>query len=218
MIRIRINQKKVSDVTSMNAKGWRVSVFRESKPENEMVTVERDAIKFVMSIMQVPRSHAELDWTGMTTMIQAVQIKKYIHGYFTDSKIFMDTGSGINGTICISEGKTVETTYAFFQSEELDQLKQEFDIKKITFPKDIRGYRFDKIIPWDEVSYEPGAKLTVPKFHTDGVYELIQDEDGRAAWQIGNATYVYEYERHVLTIPWEYNLKQIRELMRSLTE
>ena len=109
MIRIRINQKKVSDVTSMNAKGWRISIYRDANPLNEMVTVEKDAIKFMLDIM-----HPAVVQNGTSAhTVNAVQIRKYVHGYFADSKIFMDTGSGINGTICISEGKCVETTYAF---------------------------------------------------------------------------------------------------------
>ena len=210
MIRIRINQKKVSDVTSMNAKGWRVSIYRDANPLNEMVTVEKDAIKFMLNIM-----HPAVVQNGTSAhTVNAVQIKKYVHGYFTDSKIFMDTGSGINGTICISEGKSVETTYAFFRSEELQELIDEFGLKRVSFPKDTKEYKFDKII--QSPATIPETKANIPNFHTDGTYEKIKTESGGTAWKISGATYVYEYNTCTLTIPWEYNLWEVRRLMSNL--
>lgn len=213
MIRIRINQKKVSDVTSMNAKGWRVSIFRESIAINEMVTVEKDAIKFVVSIMNVNRSKPE---DHLVHNVNAVQIRKYVHGYYTDSKIFLDTGSGINGTICISEGRSVETTYAFFRSEELQELIDDYGLKRVSFPKDISGYLFDKIVP--SPANLPETKASLPPFHTDGSYEKYKTEDGDIAWRIHGASYVYEYNTCTLTIPWEYNIIHVREFMDALTE
>lgn len=211
MIRIRINPKKASDVTTMYAKGWRVSIFREAKSENEMVVVEKDVLRFVMTIMSMNRA----DEGEPPVRIQAVQIKKFVHGYFVDSRIFLDTGSGINGTICISEGRTVETTYAFFRSEELQKLIEEFDIKRVAFPKDTTAYRFEKqiIIPNDTIV----DSHTMPEFHTDGTYQLIKTPDGDNAWLVSNATYVYEYKIRTLTIPWEYNLMHVREIMKDLT-
>lgn len=211
MIRIRINQKKVSDVTSMNAKGWRVSIFRESIAVNEMVTVEKDAIKFMLNIMHPA---VVQNGTGAHT-VNAVQIRKYVHGYFTDSKIFMDTGSGINGTICISEGRSVETTYAFFRSEELQKIIDDYGLKKVSFPKDITGYVFDKIVP--SPANLPETKASLPPFHTDGSYEKYKTEDGNIAWRIHGASYVYEYNTCTLTIPWEYNIPRVREFMDALT-
>jgi len=211
MIRIRINQKKVSDVTSMNAKGWRVSIYRDANPLNEMATVEKDAIKFMLSIM-----HPAVLQNGTSAhTVNAVQIKKYVHGYFTDSKIFMDTGSGINGTICISEGKCVETTYAFFRSEELQKIIDDYGLKRVSFPKDISGYSFDKIVP--SPANLPETKASLPPFHTDGSYEKYKTEDGNVAWRIHGASYVYEYNTCTLTIPWEYNILRVREFMDALT-
>ena len=210
MIRIRINKKKVSDVTSMNAKGWRISIYRDPNPLNEMVTVEKDAIKFILDIM-----HPAVVQNGTSAhTVNAVQIRKYVHGDFKDSKLFMDTGSGINGTICISEGKCVETTYAFFRSEELQELIDEFGLKRVSFPKDNKEYKFDKII--QSPANIPETKANIPNFHTDGTYEKIKTESGGTAWKISGATYVYEYNTCTLTIPWEYNLLEVRRLMSNL--
>jgi hypothetical protein len=176
-----------------------------------MVTVEKDAIKFMLNIMHPA---VVQNGTGAHT-VNAVQIRKYVHGYFTDSKIFMDTGSGINGTICISEGRSVETTYAFFRSEELQKIIDDYGLKKVSFPKDITGYVFDKIVP--SPANLPETKASLPPFHTDGSYEKYKTEDGNIAWRIHGASYVYEYNTCTLTIPWEYNIPRVREFMDALT-
>ena len=66
------------------------------------------------------------------------------------------------------------------------KLIEEFDIKRVAFPKDTTAYRFEKqiIIPNDTIV----DSRTMPEFHTDGTYQLIKTPDGDNAWLVSNAT------------------------------
>ena len=208
MIRIRINPKKMSDVTTMIAKGWRVSIYREPDPLNESVTVEKDAIKFMIKIIDCILEES-------ATPVTAVEIRKYVHGYLSDTRTFYDTGSHINGMIGISEGRTVETTYAFFRSEELQDIVDEFGLKKVVFPKTAHDRKLDKVVL--SPHYFPENKSGIPPFHTDGKYNKHSSDTDAVNWQIWDATYVYEYNTCTLSLPWKYDPENVREIMKSLT-
>lgn len=210
MIRVKINRKRQSDVNEMKAKGWHVCVYREPDLNDEFVTAEKNGIRFVMK--------------GVTTETEehVIEIRKYVNGFYKDSKKFFDNGCGINGTLCISEGITIENTYAFFRNEKLQDLIEEFGLRRVVFPRE-EGSKFSKTV-YD--SYETGVESihlgdvpVMPPFHTDGVYEQLPSIEPKTnKFEIHDATYVYEYNSLTLTIPWKYDVEYLRELMKSLTD
>ena len=200
MIRIKICQKKQSDATELTAKGWHISIFRDIDETDEFVTAEKNEIKF---ILRTSKEHPE-----------QMELKKYVHGFYRDTKMFFGCGTGINGTLCISEGKTTDATYAFFRNAYLQDLMDKYQIRKIVFPKE------DSKTIEKDVYFDPKSKYANDKacielsseipFVTDGSYESEASiTEGVQKWHIKDATFVYEYAPRTLTIPWTYDIGKL---------
>lgn len=204
MIRIKIARKKQSDVTELIAKGWRASVFRDADDAAEMITVEKGCIKFVLKRSATDPSLMEL--------------KKYVSGYYHDTKSFYEAGCGINGTICISEGKNSDATYAFFRNEKLQLLMDKFHLRKIIFPKEDCP-KFDKDVYYDETAkYANEAYFDGPNgcFITDGSSSEEPSIEGTRKWSVANASYIYELATQTLTIPWKYDTDKLMEILSKI--
>jgi hypothetical protein len=205
MIRIRVNERTSTDVTDMRAKGWHVLVFRGDSADKDFLVAEKRDVRFVMKII----TRDDVKYTEVT---------KYLDGFVKDTKLFYENDCGITGTFCISEGKDNDSTYAFFRNERLQKIIDEFELRRIVFPKD-NGETFEKIV-WVDTKYRQytGEHPVAPNFHTDGTYEMFKDEDGCMKWRVSNATYVYEYQSGTLTIPQKYDTETIRHILTELTE
>jgi hypothetical protein len=207
MVRIKLASRSESDVTKMKAKGWVINVFRERNERDDFVIAERDVIntRFTLQLAKVPHT---------------VEVKKFVNGEFIDSKLFHDPGCGLSGTLCISEGKTVTTTYAFFRNEMLMELMERYGLKRIEFAK-TDAAKFDKFVYENDLSmYGKGeGKPTLPPFHTDGTYEeTTPQQPNMRKFLVSGATYVYEYKTCTLTIPQQYDIWKLDELLKHLTD
>ena len=200
-IKFKIVSKNISDVTDMTAKGWRASVFRDLALKDEFVVISKDRIKFNVSV------NAEN---------KQIVVDRYIDGKKIDYKRFHDTGNGINGMIFIVEDDEIEKTYAFFRTEELQDLIETYHLHKVIIAKQA-GDVFELTIPATRDDHAASADVypTMPPFHTDGTFELDSENN---TWHIANATYVYDYQNQVLTIPQVYDPDKLFEIMESLIE
>lgn len=207
MVRIKINPKKQSDVNEMKAKGWAISVYRDRDTDSEFVTIEKGRIRFVMKTI-----------IDENTNDKYVEVKKYMDGYVKDAKRFYENGYGVNGTFVISEGKTPDMTYAFFRNEGIQEIIDRYGLNRIVFPKE-QGEKFDKTVYLDITKNPTSNDKNAPFFHTDGTYKPAKsDNKNLIAFDVSNASYIYEYNTFTLTIPWKYDLEKIDEIMASLTE
>lgn len=210
MVRIKVSGKTQSDVTEMRAKGWHVCIYRDTNPEEEMITAEKKDIRFTVK----PKTNEH----G-----RCVEVRKYVMGYQKDSKTFYDVNCGINGTLCISEGKNNDDTYAFFRNEALQNLLDDFNIRRVIFPRE-GGTKFEKDVYLDVIKARQAgnysdAKSSMPPFHTDGTYEEVGSESkGLRKWHVVDATYIYEYGTSTLTIPQEYDLNKIADNLEEIID
>lgn len=207
MIKIRINSGSQSDVTDMRAKGWHIMVFRGTVADDDFVTVSKNDIRFVMRVVLHDKK-------------KYLEIAKYVDGMFKESKQFYENGCGICGTLCISEGKELDLTYAFFRNEKLQEIIDEFGLRRIIFPREA-GDHFEKEIQVDMEKYKQytGEHPVAPSFHTDGTYEEIQSDNRYLKkWKVSNATYIYEYNTGTLTIPQEYDTNKIWKILEDLMD
>jgi hypothetical protein len=117
--------------------------------------------------------------------------------------------------LCISEGKDTDQTYAFFRNEKLQEIIDEFGLRRIVFPRE-DGNTFSKIVWTKEDKQSHG--VPTPMFHTDGSYEDQGVENDTRKWLVSGASYIYEYVSGTLTIPQQYDTEKIREILTSLTE
>ncbi len=204
MVRIKISSKSQSDVTEMRAKGWHVCIYRDADANEEMVTCEKKDIRFTVK----PK---ENDVRG-----RFIEVRKYVMGYQKDCKMFYDAGSGINGTLCISEGKSNDDTYAFFRNEVLQNMLDEFGIRRVVFPRD-PGDTFEKEVYFDKdkAKINESDHPMMPPFHTDGTYEQLRTERNLMKWRVTNATYIYEYNTLTLTIPQIYDVNAIADKLEE---
>lgn len=202
MVRIKIDANSKTDVTDMRAKGWHILVFRGQTPDADFVTAEKKDVRFVMKITN-------------NNDAKCVEITKYLDGYVKDVKKFYEGGCYLNGTLCISEGKEVEQTYAFFRNEKLQQIIDEFGLRRIVFPRE-DGDTFSKTV-WTKEDKQ-SRSVPTPAFHTDGAYEDQGVEDETRKWLVTGASYIYEYTSGTLTIPQQYDAEKIREILTSLTD
>lgn len=209
MVRIKINSNAQTDVTDMRAKGWHALVFRGTPAQSneDFVTVEKKDIRFVARIT-------------MHEDTKCVEVLKYLDGYLKDVKQFYENGCGINGTLCISEGKSADLTYAFFRNEKLQKIIDEFGLRRIVFPRD-PGDKFEKDVQIDLARYQQytGNKHypIAPSFHTDGTYEEIKPDDRNIKrWHVANASYILEFNTMTLTIPQKYDTDKIWEILKDL--
>lgn len=201
MIKVKVNGQHESDVSEMNAQGWNVCVYREPRHQSmDFITAHKGEFRFVV--------YCTADDEGDPMIC----IKKYLNGVCRESKKFYNPNNSINGLLFISEGKTPETTYAFFRNEDLQSIMDEFDVRKIVFPaKD--GERFTKVVYDNDT-----VKASPPPFHTDGIYDIIDEGiiNGLRKYEVHGASYIYEYRTSVLTIPWKYDCGKIREQLAEI--
>lgn len=207
MVKIKIVSRSASDATKMKAKGWVIEIFREKYEHDDYVIAERDNInvRFVLAPAKTPNT---------------MEIKKFVDGEYVDSKFFYDPGCGLCGTLCISEGKTIATTYAFFRNEKLTTLMERYGIKRIEIAKD-DSPQFEKFVYEDTTRSPYGRTITptMPPFHTDGTYEeASQFSSSMRKFLITGASYVYEYNTCTLTIPQKYNVEKLDEILKQLTD
>ena len=192
MIRIKINPDDKSSVINMTARGgWKVTIFRDSNDsKRDFVTVLREPVRFHLHI------------EGETVVLD-----RYVDGKRIDTKKFYDTGSGINGTICISENPQANTIYGYFRTDELQTIIEDFELKRIEIAKE-PGKTMTKTIA--------GNGSTVPPFHTDGTYEEQKAPDGSQQWLVGGATWIWEYETRTLHIPQIYDHERIYDALEEI--
>lgn len=205
MIKIQIPDNRHSDVSDMRAKGWHAMIFRGTETDDDFITVEKRDVRFVVRI--VPANGEK-----------CIEIAKYINGAIVDTKRFYENGCGITGTLNISEGKDNSMTYAFFRNEKLQNIIDDFGLRKVIFPKEAdEKFEKDVQISIDRYRQYSGNHPIAPPFHTDGTYEEIKSDDSRLKkWHISNATYIYEYTTAVLTIQQKYDTDKIRATMNEL--
>ena len=200
MVKIKIDSKKLSDVSDMRAKGWHISIFRSD--DGDFIIVEKKDVRFKLGI--ITNDNGE----------KCVEVTKFLHGVQKDTKLFDENGVGLCGTICISEGKLDEETYAFFRNQKLQDIIEEFSLKRIVFPREA-GNTFEKDVYHDY--YKSRQSKDMPTFHTDGTYEQVESKiKGIAQWHIVNATYVYEYNSATLTIPQKYDVDKVRTILNEI--
>lgn len=220
MVKIKIPKRNESDVSRMMAKGWNISIFRGKNlfGFEDFITIEKGCVKFWVGYIRT--NTTDQDIGGFT----GIEIKKYVDGKYDESKIFYDTGDGLVGTIFITDSKTIGQTYAFFRNASLMEIIEEFELRRIEFPK-TSECEFEKTIKEDfkdlmATSNWSPVRNTMPPFHTDGTYEIIDiDEENRVrTWQVSGATYIYEYNSATLTIPQVYSIDKVRAIMDELTE
>lgn len=205
MIKIKISSGSQSDVTDMRAKGWHLMVFRGIASDDDFITVAKNDVRFVMRVVKHDNE-------------KYLEIAKYLDGVFKESKQFYENGCGIRGTLCISEGKEPDLTYAFFRNEKLQDIIDEFGLRRIIFPRE-PGDHFEKEVQVDLDKYKQytGEHPTAPSFHTDGTYEEIPSDNRRLKkWKVSNATYIYEYNTGTLTIPQKYDTNKIWQTLEEL--
>ena len=125
---------------------------------------------------------------------------------------------GINGTLSISEGKDSDSTYAFFRNEKLQRVIDDFNINRIIFPRE-GGTTFEKEVHFDTTKHSVNeCNKNLPPFHTDGSYETIKSTDRNVRkWRVSGATYIFEYITRTLTIPQNYDIDKIAEILNSFT-
>ena len=207
MVRIKISSKAHSDVTEMRAKGWHVCVYRDTNADEEMITAEKKDIRFIVK----PRINENGHF---------VEVRKYVMGYQKDCKQFYDAESGINGTLCISEGKSNDDTYAFFRNEALQNVLEDFGIRRVVFPHEA-GDKFEKDVYLDTAKsrINESGLPEMPPFQTDGTYEEVRSETrGLKKWHVVDATYIYEYNSLTLTIPQVYDIKKVVDQLESILD
>lgn len=206
MVRIKISSKSQSDVTEMRAKGWHVCIYRGADANEEMITCEKKDIRFTVKPKENERG-------------RFIEVRKYVMGYQKDCKMFYDANSGINGTLCISEGKTNDETYAFFRNEALQNMLDEFGIRRVVFPRD-PGDTFEKEVYFDTTKNKTNESdyPAMPPFHTDGTYEKLKSERGLMKWRVANATYIYEYNSATLTIPQIYDVNKVADKLEEFMD
>lgn len=205
MVKIKVSGKGKSDVTEMKAKGWRALIFRAPAPEEEMIVVDKNDVRFVVKTVSKDNE-------------RYTEVVKYISGFKKDTKQFCDCDCGINGTLSISEGKDSDSTYAFFRNEKLQRVIDDFKINRIIFPRE-GGVTFEKEVHFDTTKHSINeCNKNLPPFHTDGNYETIKSTDRNVRkWRVSGATYIFEYVTRTLTIPQNYDIDKIAEILNSFT-
>lgn len=193
MIRIKIEPASKSDVINMTARGgWKVAIYRNpADPKKDFVTVTKEPNRF----------HLYLE--GDTVVLD-----RYLDAKRVDSKKFYDTGSGIDGTLCISENMQTNILYGYFRTDELQEIIEEFGLKKIEIAKEA-GNKFSKTLP---------GIGDVPPFHTDGLYEKEESVDLTWVWHVSDATYIWDYENKILYIPQVYDHASLKKNLREIVE
>lgn len=195
--KIKIDSATKSDVISMTMRGgWKVHIYRNPDDEKkDFVTVTRDPHRFHMYIDD-----------------NCIVIDRYFDGRKMDTKRFHDTGSGINGLLFISENPISNLTYAYFRTEQLQSIMDDFDIVRVEIAKE-PGVTFDKTIEYITLN-------GMPHFHTDGTYELREnpDDPNRSEWLIGGATYIWDYENRRLHIPQVFDHRALRQKLQEIVD
>lgn len=208
MVKFKILDASQSDVSDLLVKGWHIMIFRGDSSYEDFLIVSKKGVKFVVKIV---------DKWGYNV----IEITKYIDGVKKDMKQFYDHRCGLNGTYSISEGKSDDLSYMFFRNESLTKLMDEFGLKRVMFPRE-SCERFEKDVYLDmdkSLQYNGNAYKNIPFFHTDGEYAQVESEvPGSAKWHISDAKYIYEYNTKTLTIPQLYNVDDVRQWLKELTE
>lgn len=199
--RIKIDARGVSDASEIIAHGWHVSIYRGRDRFDDFVTITKDNVRFTVAAVE------END---------TIVIKKFIDGNEVDTKTFFDPGCGLVGTIGIRETEN-STAYAFFRNEMLQRFMEEHDIRRVEFSK-TSGSKFDKIIQMYE--NENGS---IDGFVTSGKSEEIDETVDETLggvtvhkFHVHDATFIYERSTGTLTLPWVYDLVQLRKTFSAL--
>lgn len=206
MIKFKINDPSKSDVTKMFAKKWRMTIYGKGtlKENLDIVHVEKDDVLFVIYLDKDKHN---------------IIVDRFIDDIFIDRKSFHDDGDGVVGTFCILEGETSRTTYAFFRTEKLQQLMDQYGIR-ISFSKEsgnmINKFRIHQ--SWDNLVYG-GTVPEMPPFHTDGTFTCMKNEDRREnEWIVSGATYIYGYPQCILYLPQDYDLEHIKDVLEEIIQ
>ena len=194
MTKIKVTKRMESDVTEMFANGWRVSVFRHDDFRYDFLVISKDRIRF--EIRPDKETHC-------------IIVSRFVDGKKVDYKKFYDTGLGVTGTVCILED-TMDNTYCFFRTEDLQQLIDTYRLKKVLFAKQA-GEKFTYTMMYNPELH----KNSFAPIHTDGTMTNKMIE-GKDSIEIVDATYVYDASQSILVIPQVYNPETIHALMKEI--
>ena len=193
MIKILLFESRLSDVTEMSVKGWKITIDRDKAHDQSFITVEKNGIKFTIDSTQSD------DW---------IVLKKYYCNTCVDTKKYQTDGCrNAEGILFICDSADEKKTYAFWRNQELQILLESAGIERVSFKKDA-DETFDMTV------YDSHDQLGAYTFKTDGALSTVIETEYstmKDMTKVVGATYVYLMESNKLILSQHYDLEAMAQ-------